>query len=189
MAPRRVVVTGGECTGKTTLAGALARRFDTVWAPEAAREVAEAAAGPLGPGDVPVIARAHVRLADEAVRAAEAAGRPLVVLDQDLLSTVVYARHYYGRCPSWIERLAAERRGDLYLLCRPDLPWHADGVRDRPHARLQLHYLFEATLREAGARVAEVSGIGSARTAVAVEAVTDLAAGGSSPDPPGPSMG
>ena len=52
--------------------------------------------------------------------------------DQDLLSTVVYARHYYGDCPPWIERLAVERLGDLYLLCPPDVPWSADRRRDRP---------------------------------------------------------
>jgi NadR type nicotinamide-nucleotide adenylyltransferase len=171
---RRVVLTGGECTGKTTLARALAGRWQTAWAAEAAREVALARKGALGPEDVPVIARAHVRLADEAARAASAAGRPLVLLDQDLVSTSVYARHYYGDCPHWIERLAAERRGDLYLLCAPDLPWAADGVRDRPAAREEIHALFAAALSAAGARVVDVAGLGPAREALAAAAVSDL---------------
>jgi NadR type nicotinamide-nucleotide adenylyltransferase len=170
----RVVLTGGECTGKTTLARALAARTETAWAAEAAREVALARAGVLGPEDVPVIARTHVRLADDAVRAAVGAGRPLVFLDQDLVSTVVYARHYYGGCPRWIERLAAERQGDLYLLCAPDLPWAADGVRDRPAAREEIHALFAAALAAAGARVAHVSGLGAAREACAEAAVSEL---------------
>lgn len=168
---RRVVLTGGECTGKTTLARALAARWGTTWAAEAAREVALARAGILGAEDVPVIARTHVRLADAAARAAGEAGRPLVFLDQDLFSTAVYARHYYGDCPHWIERLAAERRGDLYLLCAPDLPWESDGVRDRPAAREEMHALFAAALSAAGARVAPVEGLGDARLAAAVEAV------------------
>jgi nicotinamide riboside kinase len=136
---RRVVLTGGECTGKTTLARALSARWGTTWAAEAAREVALTSAGVLGPEDVPVIARTHVRLADAAARAAGEAGRPVVFLDQDLFSTAVYAWHYYGDCPQWIERLAAERRGDLYLLCAPDLPWESDGVRDRPGDPRALH--------------------------------------------------
>ncbi len=110
-----------------------------------------------------MIARMHVRLADAAARAAGEAGRPIVVLDQDLFSTAVYARHYYGGCPHWIERLAARRRGDLYLLCAPDLPWSADGVRDRPAAREEIHALFVAALPAAGARIAEVTGVGAAR--------------------------
>jgi nicotinamide riboside kinase len=171
---RRVVLTGGECTGKTTLARALAARWGTAWAAEAAREVALGRAGVLGPEDVPVIARAHVRLADEAARAAGEAGRPLVFLDQDLYSTAVYARHYYGDCPHGIERLAARRLGNLYLLCAPDLPWESDGVRDRPAAREEIHALFAAALSAAGARIAHVTGVGAAREAVASAAVTDL---------------
>jgi NadR type nicotinamide-nucleotide adenylyltransferase len=171
---RRIVLTGGECTGKTTLARALAARWETAWAAEAAREVALARKGALGPEDVPVIARTHVRLADEAARAAGEAGRPLVFLDQDLVSTLVYARHYYGDCPHWIERLAAERRGDLYLLCAPDLPWAADGVRDRPAAREEIHALFEEAFAAAGARVVGVTGLGPAREALAAAAVSDV---------------
>lgn len=170
---RRVVLTGGESTGKTTLARELAARWKTAWAPEAAREVALARRGVLGPEDVPVIARMHVRLADEAAREAGKAGRPLVFLDQDLLSTVVYARHYYDSCPPWIERLAAERRGDLYLLCAPDLPWESDGVRDRPGARDAVHALFAEALAAAGVRVAGISGAGAVREARAVEAVAE----------------
>jgi NadR type nicotinamide-nucleotide adenylyltransferase len=170
---RRIVLTGGECTGKSTLARELAERWKTAWAPEAAREVALARRVALGPEDVPVIARTHVRLADEAARAAEEAGRALVFLDQDLLSTVVYAKHYYGSCPGWIERLAAERRGDLYLLCRPDLPWSADGVRDRPEAREEIHALFATALAEAGLRAVDVAGRGAAREALAAAAVTE----------------
>ena len=102
------------------------------------------------------------------------AGRAVVFLDQDLLSTVVYARHYYGSCPPWIERLAAERRGDLYLLCAPDLPWESDGVRDRPAAREEIHALFAAALAAAGARVVDVTGSGEVRETLAAAAVADL---------------
>jgi NadR type nicotinamide-nucleotide adenylyltransferase len=179
MSVRRVVVTGGESTGKTTLARVLAERWETAWAAEAAREVALARRVALGPEDVPVIARTHVRFADEACRAAEEAGRTLVVFDQDLLSTVVYARHYYGSCPPWIERLAIERVGDLYLLCHPDLPWAADGVRDRPAARAEIHALFAEALARTGARVVDVTEAGAERTARAAMAVEGLLALGS----------
>ena len=179
MSVRRVVVTGGECTGKTTLAGELATRWRTTWAVEGAREVALARRVALGPEDVPVIARTHLRLADDACHTAEEAGRTLVVFDQDLLSTIVYARHYYGSCPPWIERLAVERVGDLYLLCHPDLPWAANGVRDRPTARAEIHSLFAEALGRAGARVAQVMGTGPERAARAVEAIEGLLAPGS----------
>ena len=80
-------------------------------------------------------------------------------LDTDLVSTVLYARHYYGACPSWIEEEARARRGDLYLLNHPDVAWVADGLqRDRATARDLMHRLFERTLREFEARVVDVRG-------------------------------
>jgi nicotinamide riboside kinase len=76
----------------------------------------------------------------------------------------------------WIERIFAERRGDLYLLCHPDLPWIADGVRDRPEARAEIHALFVSALAGAGARVADVAGRGAEREARAEAAVAELLA-------------
>ena len=71
----------------------------------------------------------------------------------------MYARHYYGDCPAWIEEAALERRGDLYLLLHPDVPWVADGLqRDRPVERDLLHGLFRSALAGLGARVVAISG-------------------------------
>jgi NadR type nicotinamide-nucleotide adenylyltransferase len=174
---RRIVLTGGECTGKTTLARLLAERYDTAWVAEAAREAALAKAEPLGPDDVALIARAHIAASDAALGEATRRERPAVFFDQDLLSTVVYARHYYGDCPRWIERVAAERLGDLYLLCHPDLPWVADPARDRGGMREEIHALFSAALGEAGARVAHVTGAGEKRISLAAGAVDVLLSG------------
>lgn len=176
MSVLKIVLTGGECTGKTTLARVLAEHHGTAWVPESAREAALAKAGLLGPEDVAPIARAHVVAADAALREATRHARPAVFFDQDLLSTVVYARHYYGDCPPWIQRLAAERLGDLYILCNPDLPWTPDPARDRSDRREEMHGLFAAALAEAGARVAEVAGQGAEREARAEAAVAEVLA-------------
>jgi NadR type nicotinamide-nucleotide adenylyltransferase len=158
----RLVLTGPESTGKTTLAAALADELDGVLVPEAARTYAEERrreGQPLTADDVEPIARRAIALEDEAL----ASTPSLLVLDTDLLSTVVYARHYYGSCPGWIETAARERRGDLYLLMDIDLPWESDGVRDRPGTSERLHGLFAATLSEFGCEVVRVAGLGPSR--------------------------
>ena len=168
---RRVVLTGSECTGKTVLAEALARRFACPWVPEHSRDYASRKGAPLGPEDVEPIARGHLESEDQALR--QAAGE-LLLLDTDLLSTLVYARHYYGACPAWVEQAARERRADLYLLMHPDVPWQADGVRDRGDRREEMHLLFEAALSELTCPVVHVRGSWDERRATAERAVVEL---------------
>jgi len=169
----RVVLTGSECTGKTTIAAEVARQMSVPWVPEAARIYAEAKGAPLAFSDVSPIARAHVRAVEEAQRSHPG----LLLLDTDLVSTVVYSRHYYGRCPRWIERAARVRLADLYLLHMPDLPWHPDPSRDRGHLRAEVHALFVATLREYAASVIEIAGSGPARVERAIAAIRAIGAG------------
>lgn len=171
--PLRVVLTGSECTGKTTLARELAEHYGTVWVPEYAREYLDRKAKPLDAGDVEPIARGHIR----AVEAAERRAGRLLILDTDLLGTVVYSRHYYGDCPAWIEDGARARRGDLYLLLRPDVAWVPDGQqRDRPAGREEVHDLFRKGVQSLGARVVDVSGAWAERKTKAKAAVDALLA-------------
>ena len=171
---KRVVVTGSECTGKTTLAGDLARQFGTVCVAEYAREYLDrkvATTGlPLDERDVEPIARGQIAAEDRGA----ATAKRLLVLDTDLVSTTVYARHYYGACPAWIDQAARDRRGDLYLLCDIDVPWVADSVRDRPHHREHIHALFVEALDTLGAPYVLIRGSWAARLTTAVAAVSEV---------------
>lgn len=170
--PQRVVLTGSECTGKTTLAAGLARRYQTVWVPEAARAWAEAKGDPLGYEDVEPIVRHHLT----AVRGAVPEARRVLFLDTDLVSTLVYSRHYYGQCPEWVERAAREEGADLYLLHSPDVPWIPDPSRDRGHLREEMHELFRRALDELDASWVEIAGGWDERQARAERAVDTLLA-------------
>lgn len=176
--PTRIVVTGPECTGKTTLARALGEALNAPVVPEAARLFAERHPAPLSAATVGPIARLAIRLEAEVISGLR--GPALIVRDTDLVSTVVYARHYYGAVEAWIEAEARARLGDLYLLCAPDLPWVADGIRDRPQHREELHAAFAAQLAELGARVSGIRGTGDRRTLAALAAIREagLSAGG-----------
>lgn len=167
----RVVVTGSECTGKTTLAAALARHFDTVWVPEFARRFVERAGRPPRYADVDAIARGQIAWEDAI------AGRSggLFVLDTDLLSTLVYSPHYFGDCPAWIEDAWRRRAGDLYLLAGIDVPWLAEaGFRDRGDRRAEMHELFRTALKARAVEFRDVTGLHEARLEAAVRAVEQL---------------
>jgi NadR type nicotinamide-nucleotide adenylyltransferase len=165
----RVVVTGSESTGKTTLAKQLAEHFQTVWVPEFGRGYVAAHAGPLTAADFDPIARGQAASEDSAYRSAP---RSLVILDTDLLTTEVYADHYFGSCPAWVRKAVRERLGHLYLLTAPDVPWIPDpGQRDRGDRRDEMHTLFDGALRRHGARAVRIAGSWTERFRIAVAAV------------------
>ncbi len=166
--PLIVVITGSECTGKTTLANELAAHFSAPCSPEHVRDYVDRKGMPLDASDVERIALGQVEVEDDAI----ATGTGLVIKDTDLVSTVVYSRHYYGTCPDWVGRAAWKRLGQLYLLLHPDVPWIADGMqRDRPELRACLHEGFRDTLAGFDARVVEIAGDWDVRRARAIEAI------------------
>ena len=136
----RICLTGPESTGKTQLAQRLARELGIPYVPEYAREYAEARDNDLSAAEVEPIARGYL----ERLPAGDS-----LVLDTDLISTVVYARYYYGSCPSWIEDEARRLRADAYFLLDTDIEWQPDPARDNtPDAREDLFDAFRAALDE-----------------------------------------
>jgi nicotinamide riboside kinase len=150
----RVVVTGSECTGKTTLAKQLAEHYSAELVPEFVRGFAESMGGRIQFTDHGPIARGQMALEDE--HAARATG--LLIHDTDLLGTVLYCRHYFDRCPEWIVAAAMDRRPNLYLVCDIDVPWIPDALRDRGDRREEMHLLFTSGVNESGAKWALMRG-------------------------------
>ena len=167
---KRIVVTGSESTGKSELARKLAEHYDAELVPEFVREFAESKRGPIDFSDHGPIARGQMELENHHVRVAERGGRP-VIQDTDLLSTVVYCDHYFGGCPPWIIEAARERRPDLYLLLEIDVPWIADGIRDRGHLREEMQRLFRGAVIASGAPWARIEGSWNDRWRLATASV------------------
>ena len=166
----RVVVTGSECTGKSTLARELAAAYGVECVPEYVRTFVESIGGRPQFSDHGPIARGQKALEDEY----RARATRLLIHDTDLLSTVAYCRAYFARCPEWIEAAAIDRKAQLYLVCDIDVPWVADGLRDRGDRRDEMHRLFQSVLTEAGATYVIVRGSREIRLAEARRQVDAL---------------
>jgi NadR type nicotinamide-nucleotide adenylyltransferase len=176
--PLLVVLIGPECTGKSWLAAELARRYGVLWSPEFAREYVESKAGPISYADVDMIGLGQKSNEDAVVSRASELGMPFVVLDTDLVSTLIYSRHYYGLSPAWIEREARQRLADLYLLHHIDVEWKEDGFqREAQDRREELFESFRSTLNELGAEVADIKGDWEDRRRKVIEHIDRLLAG------------
>jgi len=170
----RIVLTGSESVGKTTLGAQLAARYGVACVPEFVREYAAAKGAPLDFRDHGPIAKGQMALEEMHAASALARGDILLLQDTDLVSTVVYCHHYFGRCPAFIEEAAIARLATHYLLLDIDVPWIADGVRDREEQREEVQALFRDTLARFDAPITVVQGTWEERLTTAAKSIDAL---------------
>ena len=175
---KKIVVIGPESTGKSTLCEGLAAHFHTDWVPEYAREYLLAHGMDYRYEDLLTIARGQVALEDKRAaallrRAAGAAGGPLLFIDTDLYVMKVWSEFVFDRCDPWILEQIATRSYDAYLLCRTDLPWVKDELREYPDLenRERLFHIYRDILVNQSTPWAEIGGCAEERLGVAIEAV------------------
>ena len=171
---KRVVLTGSESVGKSTLANRLASHYAVPGSIEFVREYVRTLGRSIDTADHAAIAAGQIAGEEAALEAAARSGRRLVVHDTDLVSTVVYAHHYTGECDPTIEQLAQDRLADCYLLLDIDVPWVLDDVRDQLSRRAEVHAVFEQTLTRFQAPYHVVRGAWDQRFLQAVQVIDRL---------------
>lgn len=140
--PLRIAVSGSAGTGKTTLAGALARRLGLPLLPEAMRRYLEAG-GPRLPGMGPARARAVLAGFHRELLALETAS-PGFVADNGVLDLCAYA--VWAGCGPQAPPPAL-RYEVLVLLPWGVIPYQRDGVRgDSQEAERRFQLLLEQLL-------------------------------------------
>jgi nicotinamide riboside kinase len=168
---QRVVLTGAECTGKSSLTRALAKRLGEPFSSEYVREHVESIDRPLEAIDLDPIARGQLRGEDIAHAQAER----FVLHDTNLLSSILYADHYFGVTIPWVNEVFLRRSYDHYFLCLPDFPWEADpGQRVDPKERDNLHICFKDILQRYQIPYSELDGSLEARISKVCEALNQI---------------
>jgi NadR type nicotinamide-nucleotide adenylyltransferase len=163
---QRICVLGGESSGKTTLARALAAQLGTVWAPEYGRELWERQDGVLAFDDLLHIGREQVAR-EEAL--AQEANRWLVC-DTSPLVTAFYSKAMFGRVDPALAALA-HRPYALTLVCAPDFAFVQDGTRQDGAFRQRQHDAYLKTLTERGIAWTLLEGPPDARIVQALAAI------------------
>lgn len=167
---KRVVITGPESTGKTTLAKRLAEHYQTAWAPEYGWDYVEQISRELVRDDFLKIAQGQI---DSEERLAEQANRVLIC-DTDLMVTRFFSEAYTGYCDPGVMELEKARRYDFHLLLETDVPYIEHEQRRHPHLRgyFRERFLTELSVRHIPFRI--ISGNWDERFRSAVEAIDGL---------------
>lgn len=135
---QKICVVGGESTGKTTLAKALAQRLNTLWVSEYGREWVETH-GECQPPDLLHIAQEHYRREELALRDPSVNG--YLVCDTNPVVTEFWSRFYYS---GWADQalcdIAQNVQDDyLYILCGDEIAFNQDGTRESEHLGRDQH--------------------------------------------------
>jgi len=172
----RIAILGAESTGKTTLAGELARalaasgRWRVAFVDEWLRGWCEREGRtPRRDEQAAIVEEQHRRIE------VAAAGHDIVVCDTTAVMTTLYSRLLFDDRSLDARALELHRTSALTLLTALDLPWVADGLfRDGDYVREPVDDMLRGWLHERALPFAVIGGSGPSRLAQALAAVQPL---------------
>ena len=178
---KKIVVIGPESTGKSTLCEMLSLHYQSAWCKEYAREYLLTNGKTYAYPDLLTIAKGQLALEDKAAEALINAHqhekndrRHLLFVDTDMYVMKVWCEYVFNDCHNWILKRIAERPYDLYLLCKPDMLWVQDELREYPaqKPRQELYHIYKDLLVNQQVPWAEIHGDYEQRLVLATAAVS-----------------
>lgn len=146
--PLKIVITGAESCGKTTLAHDLALHFGVPYLKEYAREYLEKTNGKYDFGDLSHIASGQIATENKLANTLIYHKNQILICDTDLLTLKIWAEEKFGHCAPTILAQIAQRHYDFYLLASPEgIAWEYDPQRENPHDRARLTDIYEKNLK------------------------------------------
>ena len=163
---KKIVITGAESTGKSTLTKELASHFKTSFVPEYARTFVENLDRKYDYEDLTHIAQMQMKL----VRETEKDAQEYLFIDTFLIIMKIWFEEVFNKYPEWIDDTFYHNQIDLYLVCNTDIPWISDSVRENGGLKREnLHKKYINQLDYYKLPYKIVSGVDSERTNMALK--------------------
>jgi len=137
----KIVFTGPECSGKTTLSRAIADKLKIPWVKEYAREYLTHINRPYYYDDLYQIAKGQVKLEQKCIH--KHPEKKIMICDTNLQVIKIWSQVKFKKCHPFI--LNHLEKNSYYILCSPDFEWKYDPFRENKNNRLELFnkYLFD----------------------------------------------
>jgi|TARA_B110000495_G_C22769888_1_gene450567 NadR type nicotinamide-nucleotide adenylyltransferase len=162
---KKVVITGPESSGKSTLSKHLSESLFTPHAREYAREYIASLDRAYTKDDLTQIAKGQMHLEEDILCQTPS----YLICDTDLLTIKIWSEYKFGSCDLEIINLLMANLPDLYLLASPDFPWEDDSQRESPDNRDRLFSIYKAEIIKLGIPYVILSGSESKRLERAME--------------------
>jgi len=138
---KKIIFTGPESTGKSTIAKAIAKYYNIDWVKEYARGYLDNLGRPYHEEDLLTIAKGQQQAEEKLAKKV----KPFLICDTSLLVVKIWSEFKYGRCHPWIITQLHQKPATLYFLCDIDVEWEYDPLREHPMDRV---ILFERYKKE-----------------------------------------
>lgn len=171
---KKIVIIGPESTGKSTLCTQLANHYQSKWVPEYAREYLLENGTDYSFDDLLTIAKGQIALEEKCFgELNETKNSAPLFIDTDMYVMKVWCEFVFGKCHPFILEQIVERKYDLYLLCKTDLPWAKDDLREYPdlETRETLYKIYLDMMINQHVPWVEISGTDNERTQKAIRAI------------------
>lgn len=151
----KIIITGPESSGKTTLAKALAKHFDTPLVEEYVREFFEKKQTPqYVQSDLTKIAIGQIE--NEKLKTQNE--KHLLICDTDILTIKIWSDVVFKNCQPKLMQLFDNHfimyhSSPIihYFLCSPEgIEWEYDPLRENPHDRDRLFKIYKNELKKGG---------------------------------------
>jgi nicotinamide riboside kinase len=137
--PIKIAFTGPESSGKSTLASWLSEEINGAYCQEFAREYLSENKMYVQ-DDLVEIAKGQLNIWQSAD-----AKKPLIA-DTELVVIEIWSKWKYKSCDDFIISNILKQDFDFYFLCKPDIPWVYDPLRETPNDREELYQIYYETL-------------------------------------------
>lgn len=173
---KKITVLGPESTGKSVLCEKLALHYHSIWCPEYAREYLIVLGRKYNYDDLLIIAKNQFELGEMYTRDAIEKKHSTIFFDTDMRVMKVWSEVVFGKCHQWISGKIDSQKSDLYLLCKPDVPWVEDDLREYPELEIRedLFNIYKELLIQQSTPWIEIGGSYEERFANAIKAVDSL---------------
>ena len=153
----KTIITGPESSGKTTLCKDLSKHFKIPFAKEFAREYLDLLNRDYNQDDLLKIAKGQL-----------ASEHNIQLLDTDLITIKIWSEYKYGNCENWILEQIEKQKDEnrFYLLCKPDLKWEYDPLRENPNDRNEIFEIYKQELQILGHKFLLIKGEGRNEKAI-----------------------
>lgn len=161
----KIAFTGPESSGKTTLAHWIADKHKGLYVEEYAREYLENKVT-YNQSDLTEIAKKQVENWN--------ATTSFLVADTEMTVICIWSIYKYGTIDAEILRLFDQQTFDILFLCKPDIPWEFDPLRENPENREELFDLYHSFLLEKKQNFVVVEGNEAQRKQIIESSFQDL---------------